>query len=273
MRYLSDYYDGRRPRAVLATLDIVEGLKAWQLWSLLGWTDILQRYRRSALGPFWLTISMGVTVGALGFLYASLFKLTLADYLPFLALGFIFWQFISGLLLDGCSVFIGAEGTIKQAKSPYSIHIYRVVCRNLIILAHNLVIYVAVALWFRVPVGWDVLFSLLGVGLVALNGVWAALILGMLCARYRDVLPIINSVIQLAFFVTPIIWKPELLADRAMFLTANPFYHFMEILRAPLLGEAISPLSWAVVGAITLGGWIAAFIAFTLAERRISYWL
>ena len=79
----------------LAFRDVIEGARAFRLWSMLGWQDIRQRYRRSTLGPFWLTISMGVLVAALGLLYAGLFKVNVSDYLPFVAVGFIVWGLIS----------------------------------------------------------------------------------------------------------------------------------------------------------------------------------
>jgi len=91
-------------QAVLALLDVVEGARASYLWGLLGWQDIRQRYRRSKIGPFWLTISMDVMVGAMGMLFAGLFKIELADNLPFIALGFIVWGLISGLVTDGLAL-------------------------------------------------------------------------------------------------------------------------------------------------------------------------
>src|SRR4051812_1721789 len=79
----------------LAARDILGGLAAWRLWSMLGWLDIRQRYRRSMLGAFWLTISMGVMVMALGTLYSSLFKVEINEFLPFIAAGLTIWGFLS----------------------------------------------------------------------------------------------------------------------------------------------------------------------------------
>ena len=117
--------------------DIRTGFSMYHLWGRLGWKDILNRHQRSLLGPIWLTISMGVLIGTLGFLYANLFKMDLSTYLPFLTVGFVLWQLISGILLDGCNAFVGAEGIIKQIKLPLSLHVYRLLWKNLITLAHN----------------------------------------------------------------------------------------------------------------------------------------
>ena len=125
-----------------------------------GWTDILQRYRRSLLGPFWITLSAGAMIGGIGLLYSQLLKQPTADYLPFLAAGLITWFFISAVINEGCSVFIGAEHMIKQVRLPFTVHVLRVVFRNLVILLHNLLVLVPVYLWSGKAVGWGVLLAL-----------------------------------------------------------------------------------------------------------------
>ena len=257
----------------LAFRDVIEGARAFRLWSMLGWQDIRQRYRRSTLGPFWLTISMGVLVAALGLLYAGLFKVNVSDYLPFVAVGFIVWGLISGLIIEGCAAFIGAESIIKQAWLPLSVHVYRVVWRNVAIFAHNVIIYVAVALIFSIQPGWAGLLALPGLALLCLNGVWMGLLLGLVSARFRDVPQIVASVVQVAFFLTPIIWQPELLPDRALVLDLNPFFHLLELVRAPALGHAPEPVSWLAALAITFGGWGVTLIMYRNYRWRIAYWV
>ena len=114
-------------RASQAVVDIVGGMRDYHLWGLLAWQDIRQRYRRSTIGPFWLTISMGALVGGLGMLYAGLFRLQIADYLPFVAAGFVLWGFVSGVINEGCTAFIDAAAIIKQMRLPLSVHVFRVV--------------------------------------------------------------------------------------------------------------------------------------------------
>ena len=258
---------------VLARADFIDSLTRWRLWGLMGWQDIKQRYRRSVLGPFWLTLSMAILVAALGFLYGELFGIAIDDYLPFLTLGFLAWGLISGVIIDGCTAFIGAEPFIKQMKLPFFLHIYRIVWRNLIIFAHNSVVYIGVAVVFGIWPGIAGLLLLPGLVLIVLNAIWVGLLLGMICARFRDVPQIVVSVLQVAFFLTPIIWKPELLASRAGFVQANPFFHFVELVRAPLLGSVPGLTTWIVVLAITLAGWFVTFLFFRRFRARIAYWV
>ena len=253
--------------------DIKDGFVMFHLWSRLGWKDVLHRYQRSLLGPLWLTISMGVLIGALGFLYASLFKMDLSNYLPFLTIGFIVWQLISGILLDGCNAFVSAEGIIKQIKLPLSLHIFRLLWKNLLTLLHNSVVIIAVMVIFNVHVGINTLLVFLGLLLFVLNGLWCALLLGFLCARYRDLNPTIGSLIQLSFFVTPIIWDPSLLPDRQFVLLYNPFYHFIESIRGPLLGTPVSLNTWFIIIGITVIGWCIVVPIASRMQRKLVYWL
>ena len=260
-------------QTTLALFDIIEGARACHLWGLLGWQDIRGRYRRSKLGPFWITISMGVLVAALGTLYGSILKVEITVYLPHLTLGFIVWGLISSLITESCSAFTSAGSIITQVNLPLSVHVYRVVWRNLIIFFHNAVIFVVVAVIFSIWPGWAGLLALPGLALVCLNGVWAGLLLGAVSARFRDVPPIVSSIVRIVFFVTPIIWMPGLLPHRAVFLDFNPFFHILELVRAPLLGQMPGLISWLAVFGITLLGWLVMFVLFRHYRWRIAYWV
>ena len=256
-----------------ALSDIARGARAVQLWGPLGWQDIRLRYRRSKLGPFWLTISMGMLVGLLGTLYGMLFQADIARYMPYLALGFIFWTMISGLISDACGIFVNAQGIIKQIEMPLSVHVFRMVWRSLIVLAHNSAIFLVVAVVLRIPPGWTGLLTLPGLVFLCLNGIWVGLLLGLIAARFRDVPPIMESLMRIGFFITPVIWMPEFLPQRVALLEWNPFYHFLEVVRSPLLGQAPSFISWLVVAGVTLGGWAATLCMYCLFRRRIAYWV
>lgn len=125
--------------------DIIAGWHRRELWATLGLHDVRQRYRRSTLGPFWITISMGVMVFALGLLYGQIFGQDLHEYLPFLAAGFVIWGLVSAMILEGCSTFISSEGMIRQLNAPVSIYAYREVWSSLIAFAHNIWVFAAVA--------------------------------------------------------------------------------------------------------------------------------
>lgn len=267
------YDSGDRSEAARAWDDLRDGALRWRLWSRLGWHDIRKRYRRSVLGPFWLTLSMAVMVGSLGLIYGTLFRLDLEGYLPFLAVGLATWTLIASFLNEGCISFIELEPLIKNVRIPMSVHILRALWRNLIIYGHNIVIFAVVALVFGIWPGAAGLLAVAGLALLLVNAGWIMLLLGMICTRFRDVPPIIGSVIQLLFFVTPVMWKPELLGDRRYLMVLNPFYHLLEVIRAPLLGHAPGWESWVAGLLFAAAGWAFTFACFARFRKRIAYWL
>ena len=260
-------------RLEAALADLQTGLRLWRIWTMLGWTDIRQRYRRSFIGPFWISISMCVMVGGMGVVYGTLFKQDMRDFLPFLAAGFIGWFFISICISDGTTVFILADGLIKQGGLPLSLHVFRAIWRNFLTLLHNLVVIVGIYLWF----GHFDLLSFVevipGLALAVVNLSWILMILGPLCTRYRDLAPIVANIMQMMFFITPIVFRPGALSSIAWIVNLNPLYYLLEAIRAPLLGQGLSAslVGLLILWAIT--GWIAAILFFARVRRRIAFWI
>lgn len=259
----------------IAKNDLLGSFDRWNLIGILGWQDVKQRYRRSALGPFWLTVSMGVMVGTIGLVFGHIFKAPMAEYLPFLALGMIIWSFITSVVNEGCLGFVNAEGIIKQMPLPLALHIARVVWRNIIILGHNLLIVPILFLLIGKTFEWSAIIAAPGMIVLIANVAWIALILGVICTRYRDMPQIVMSFIQVAYFLTPIIWMPAQLSERASFflLSLNPAYHTIELVRAPLLGQVPSLENWEFSVVFCVVGWALTMLVFGKFKRRIAYWL
>jgi len=259
----------------IALADIGAGLKRYPLAAVLGWQDLRARYRRSALGPFWITIGMAVMIGTIGIVFGQIFQAPLREFFPFLAIGTIIWSFMSTVIAEGSTGFIAAESIIKQLPIPLFVHIMRLVWRNLLIMAHNIVIFPLVLIAVGQPLGWEALLAVPGLALTVLNLTWIALMLAVLCARYRDLPQIVASVLQVVFYVTPIMWLPKLLPKRAgvYLLDANPFFHMLEVVRAPLLGALPSAANWTVSVAMAVLGWTMVLFLYGRYKRRIAYWL
>ncbi len=260
-------------RARLARRDLAEGLRRSWMWWALALQDIRLRYRGSALGPLWLTISTLVMVVAMGFIYARLFQTDTRSYMPYLTVGLIVWQLISTLITDGCQTFTASEAVIQQVPIPFSIHAYRVVCRNFIIFAHSLVLVPIGLAALRIPVGWRAIEAVAGGAVIAVNGVWIAILLGMFSARFRDIPPIVASFVQVAFFVTPVFWPIEALGEYRGIAEYNPLFAAIDVIRAPLLGQATAATSWPVLLAATVVGCAVSFALFARFRSRIAYWV
>ena len=127
-------------------MELKGALVSHERWLFMGMQDIKLLYRRSIIGPWWVTISTGILVAMLGFLWSHIFGSDLQNYLPFFAVGFIVWGWMSGQFIDAAGGFFQFQGVIKQIKLPFLIYIFRLNVRQFIIFLHNSVIIVLVLL-------------------------------------------------------------------------------------------------------------------------------
>ena len=243
------------------------------MWRTLGWADIRFRYRRTVLGPFWLTLSTGVMVFAIGLLYAGLLQQDISSYLPSLAIGIIVWSFFSASVNEGCTVFIGAVGFIKAYMMPLSIYVFRLLWRNIIIFLHNFVIVVVIWTIFRWQLTSAALLSLAGYALMLMFVFGIVLFFGVLCTRYRDIPQIVASVMQLLFFVTPIIWAPASLGEKRWIAEFNPLFSIIEVVRAPLLGQVPDWWQWSIALGCALLSLACGWVFYERYRYRVAYWL
>ncbi|KVR77787.1 MULTISPECIES: ABC transporter permease [Burkholderia] len=253
--------------------DILVGVKSARVWGTLGWHDIRQRYRRSVIGPFWFTLSTAIMVIVLGALYSTLLHQEIKDYLPYLAVGLVLWQYLSTVANEGCNAFIGSAFMIKQIRIPLTIHACRIVWRNFVIMLHSFPVVVVLLIVFGHWPTWEFLLVPLGLFLLLLHGVWISVTLGILCARFRDIPPIVTNLIQVVFFFTPVMWSPEILKDRAWVAEYNPLYHLMEIVRAPITGRPMHWESWVWSVAMLVAGLAFSQFLMRRTRNRVPYWL
>jgi ABC-type polysaccharide/polyol phosphate export permease len=254
--------------------DIRQGLMCWRMWLTLAWNDVRRRYRRSGLGQFWLTLSMATMVGGLGFVYSNLFRVDVTKYLPYIAVTFVFWGVISSLVNESCNAFIENDNMLRHMYLPRSLFIFRVIARTLIIAAHNVLIIPVVFVYFSVGLNLNILWLVPGLALVLANGFWFGFFLAIVGARFRDVPQILTSIMQVVFFVTPIMFLPEQLARRGIaVLKWNPFANLLEVVCNPILG--MHPSKWALTSCLVMA--IVGFlIVLPFAGRyapRAVYWL
>ena len=250
-----------------------DGTKRTDVWWTLAWYDLVLRYRRSMLGPLWMTLSMGLMILGMGPLYGSLFNVDLVRFFPHLALGVIFWTFFSGIVIDSCNVLISSSNYLKQGYFPISIFVWRSISRNLMQLGHHIILYIPIVIWVGKPLPWSAWLFAPAILIAIVNAQALGLTLGLMCARFRDVVQIIISTMQLLMFLTPVFWLPESLPGRAQFVLFNPFAQMLEALRTPLMGGTITSQTW--LGLLTWTGINILFAAviFSRMRRRVVYWL
>jgi lipopolysaccharide transport system permease protein len=243
---------------------------------MLGWQDIRQSYRRSVFGQLWITIGMAVTIGAIGIVFGTIFATPLEIFLPYLASGLIMWALSAGILNDGNMAFIASEGMIKQLPLPKIVYIVRIVWRNLIVSAHNVVIFPIVIWIVGGGTSWAILLWPLGVvgAVLSLSGL--ALIFAIVAARYRDLPQIVNAALTVGFYITPVIWIKESLGDNELvnlIVSLNPLYHILQVARLPMIGQLPSLSNWVWVFASAGLFWAVGIYMFSRFEKRIAYWV
>jgi lipopolysaccharide transport system permease protein len=253
--------------------EFIDLFKLKFIWLKLAHLDILKRYRRSLLGPFWITISTLVTTTALSTIYSKVLNVEIAEYFPYLTIGLIYWNFVSTLLQESCDTFVESERIIKQENFSFIIYIMRVVTRNFIILIHNLFILSIVFYIIGLPSIYNLGLFFISIILILICSIPICFIIAIISLRYRDIPPIISSLLQLSFFATPILFKKELLNEYSFILFFNPFYYFLEIFRSPLIGVNISINYYLLCFFISLFLWVMFCLIYNRSKNRIPFWL
>jgi ABC-type polysaccharide/polyol phosphate export permease len=209
----------------------------------------------------------------LGVIYSRIFHIDVQTYMPFLTTGYVTWGLIAQVLNESCGAFQEGVSIIKQVRLPYAIYVLRVVWRNFIVFLHTIVIFVPVALFFHVVPSVRIFLVIPALLLLLINLTWVALTLAILGTRYRDIPPIVATATQILLFATPIMWPASTLGEATWIAEINPLYHLIELVRAPLLGNAPSMLSWAVAIGVAVAGTAVSLLLLTRASRRLVFWL
>ncbi|MBA3573465.1 MAG: ABC transporter permease, partial [Pseudonocardiales bacterium] len=157
---------------------------------------------------------------------------------------------------------------------------YRMVWHQVLLFAHNLAVYAVLMAIFPRRLGFEALLAIPALAIIVANGLWVAFLVGIIATRFRDIPPVMASLVQLMFFMTPIVWvyadfrdRGGTVAERARLAEFNPFLHFLEILRAPMIGDPIVARHWIVALAITVLGWALALLAMRNYRARVPYWV
>lgn len=253
--------------------DLYLGLQHWRIWSLLAWNSLHQRYKRTWIGMGWIALSFALFALVKIVIFGPLAGKDLAFYAPFLAVGFLTFRLISGFIAGGSNVFVSAQNWIKSEPLPISVHVYKLAMMNLITFGFAAIPAILICLYygdFYPKVLIAVPAALL---LIAINGVFVSILLGIVCTRHRDVSQFMATAMQMLYFATPILWVPPETGLRATLAKVNPLTHYLAIIREPTLHNAIPWTSWKIVGIITVVLIITSFYIFAQTRRKLIYWL
>ncbi|EFL89542.1 ABC transporter permease protein [Ahrensia sp. R2A130] len=250
--------------------------RCWQdrhIWGLLALNDIRAQYRHSTLGTLWITASTAVFAITIGVIYGQFFGTEISKYLPYFAIGFIIWTYLSGAVNEATRTLIGQSSLIQTSRLPLIFHVLRMLAKNTIVFAHNAVVLFAIWLWFRWDIGLEALWAIPGFVMLFLTMFGLSLTLAIVCVRYRDIPPLVQAVTQFVFFASPIIWYAEQVKVAQAMVWLNPVTHFLAVVRDPLLGKPVDVGSLAAATAITVVSLVIAIFIYRRYRDRVSFWV
>ncbi|MES2984413.1 MAG: ABC transporter permease [Pseudomonadota bacterium] len=247
--------------------DLMVALKRHDALLYFGWDDVRQQYKRTLLGPIWLTFSTCAWIFAMALVMASLFNQNISDFLPRTATGMFVWTFFSLSILDGATVFVGAAPLINATRLPLFFYPLRALIRYVILYGHYLAVCLLLMICIGHPPGWMAFLAIPGLLIHVATSFGFILLFGLSNARYRDIFPIAGVLCQLMPLMTPIAWQREMLKKHTWIADMNPFYHLIEIVRAPLMGHTPAALSYIV----SLGTMVVVLTLGLIIYKRVRY--
>lgn len=257
----------------LGAVDVVGGFGAWRIWWMLAKNDVIRRYRRSRIGQLWLTLSMAAMIGGMGIVYSGLFNSPLNSYLPHLGTGLVLWGLISAIITECCQSFPENENIIRQIALPRFTYILRTIGRSIFAFGHNLIILPVIYIASGSEINWNAFLFIPGFLFVVTNLAWIGYFLAICSARFRDIPQIVQSFVQIAFFISPVIYKPSQLRHDHPLLVWNPFASMLDVMREPLLGHLPSLSSYGMLTGLLIVGWLATLAFAGKYAQRVVYWL
>jgi len=255
--------------------DHINSIKKPMVWLVVGFMDVSLKYKRTILGPWWNTLGIALIISVLSSIWASLLKTDINFFIPYFTIGFIVWSWFSSTLIDMSKCLVEVEGLIKQVSIPLSSHLLRVSIRNFIIFLHNCVLILFVIFLFNLDVITSELstFSLIGIILIFFSMNSFGIILALLSLRYRDIGNLIFFALQILFFLTPVLWHPNILDKNLAFVEMNLMYYWVDVIRQPILGLDIHKNSIIIIAISTIILLIISFYMTGKYKNKIIYWL
>jgi ABC-type polysaccharide/polyol phosphate export permease len=238
------------------------------------WLDTVCQYRRSKIGPLWETINVLVMTLGIAVVSSAVIGGSVGDQIGYIGLGIIVWSAITAQIGEGTTGFVRNREYILSSNLSIDLYVGRMSFRIFITFCHHLVLYALGVVVGLISLHWIALLALPGIVLLFINGFWAITLLALVCARFRDVELIVRNLLQLAFFVTPIFWDyRRVLTGREYIVDYNVLFYFIEIVRGPLLGEVPSLRTYAVVLAVTVLGYVLAYLAYRRMRRNLAFFV
>lgn len=253
--------------------DIALAASRMDFWIHLARQEMALQYARSAIGPFWVTLTMALQLVALTVLFTGLFGAPVEIIAPWVTIGVIVWTFMSTSLNESATVLVFNKSYILETKTSISGFILSTVMKNMMFAAHHSILIVATFVWLSIPPTWTWTWIILSLPLVVVFVTGLGIVLAFLATRFRDIRRITESFLMVGFFLTPVLWRPQELVKNEFVATYNPFTHLIAIVRDPLIGVAPTTFAWQVSVLSTIIVLVMALLSIALYRTKVPFWL
>ena len=251
--------------------DFKQAYKEKDLWINLAWIEMKRKYNGTKLGIIWQILSTLIIGLCLGYFYSIILSQKPDVYIPYLISGLVVWNIISQYITDGCKVFISNGKQIKEVPINYFSYVCKLLLKNIFIFVFGCISISIVLVYFDKFKDVDPFGVILGLIIVTLNGFWFSILIGMLTLFIRDITELISNVMRLVFFITPVLWVPALAGSRAYLVHLNPLFYFLDVIRSPILGQALNQNTLLITCTIGIIGLVLSFIIYYMNKDKIPY--
>jgi len=250
-------------------------------WMSLVVMDLRTRYRRSMLGVGWSLMNPLMMTVVFCVVFSAWFhNPDWRVYGPYFLTGLTLFDFVRSSALNGCTTFFRNESYIRQCPLPLAIYTLRTVLGAAIHFMIALaVVLISVCILHPthilslISVLWTFIPSLIMLFMFC----WSISILSsFLTVYFQDTQQLLEVLFQVFFFLTPIMFPPEMLTNRGLgiLLSLNPVYTFFELIRMPILTGTI-PSPWAFSKAVIVVAMFGTMALGSIAwlEKKLIFHL
>lgn len=231
-----------RPKRGLFEIDVADIWRHRELFYAFGWRDVSVRYKQTALGVLWAFVQPVATTIVYAISFGKFAKVPSdgIPYILFVFTGLLFWNLFSGAVSRASSSLTANLHIVQKVYFP------RIIVPIAAVIASVVDFIVATAMLAGLMIYYQTAPSILGVILIPVLTLWTvAVAVGFGCfasainAKYRDVAYLLPLLLQLAVFVSPVIYSPVMFEDYRWILNLNPMTGIIEVARYTLLGSGV----------------------------------
>lgn len=256
--------------------DLKKSFHSIELAAELSKSDIRVRYAHSKLGPFWETLSLAIFLIVLSVVWSRIMSMDLNDYLPYLVCGVVIWRYISFIVTGSCQIFITNSNLLKNFNLSISLIPLKHSIGGFLIFLHHLPLILLInIIWNNNFLTLNLLYLMMTIPLFVFISFTIALFVSLITLRFRDLQPLVQTTFSVMIFFTPVLWEVSQVSEKMQLYIVFPnfLYHYIELIRAPILGYSISSFSWIYLIIFTIIISILNIVIINKNFKNIKFWI